>query len=127
MLYSRRWDIEVFFRTCKEYLGFAKEFQGRSYDSVTAQVAIVFTRYIMLSTTARNNTDMRTAGELFYLVYDELKENSIAQALLILLEYLALSLHHFFANATVARVQAHFLSSLPTFFKDLLLAKGCET
>lgn len=33
-LYGRRWDIEVFFKMAKSFLGLAKEFQSRSYDAL---------------------------------------------------------------------------------------------
>ena len=42
-LYRRRWDIEVFFKTCKSYLHL-RSYHGLSYDALTAHVAFVFTR-----------------------------------------------------------------------------------
>jgi IS4 transposase len=42
-LYGRRWDIEVFFKTCKSYLHL-RSYHGLSYDALTAHVAFVFTR-----------------------------------------------------------------------------------
>ena len=49
-----------------------KKRRGRSisYDAMTAHVAIVFTRYMMLAIEQRQNTDMRTIGELFYCGVD---------------------------------------------------------
>jgi hypothetical protein len=126
-LYSRRWDIEVFFKACKQFLGFAKDFEGRNYDVLNAQVAISYTRYMMLATTVRQNTDMRTGGDLFYAIYDELRENSMSQAMLILLEYLTLSLQKFFAKSTINNFQTYFFASLPSFIKDLLQIPGCES
>ena len=54
-LYGKRWDIEVFFKMCKSYLNLAKEFQGVSYDLITAHTAIVMTRYIILAADKRHN------------------------------------------------------------------------
>jgi len=48
-IYGKRWDIEVFFKMTKSHLNLAKEFQGRSYDSMVAHTTIVFCRYIMLA------------------------------------------------------------------------------
>lgn len=48
-IYGKRWDIEVFFKACKSYLNFVKEYRGTSYDAMNAHVAIVFSRYVMLS------------------------------------------------------------------------------
>ncbi len=41
-IYGKRWAIEVFFKTTKSFLNLAKEFQGRSYDSMVAHTTIVF-------------------------------------------------------------------------------------
>jgi hypothetical protein len=48
-LYSRRRNIEVFFKTVKSFLGFAKERQSRSFDAIVCSVALVFTRYLILA------------------------------------------------------------------------------
>jgi len=128
VLYSRRWDIEVFFKTCKEFLGFAKDFQSLSYDAVTAAVAIVFTRYVMLAVEVRNNTDMRTGGDLFFFVYDEIRERSIIEALRLFWEYLMMTLPTFIHDSQeFQRFQSLFISSLPSYLKDLLLVSRCET
>ncbi len=126
-LYSRRWDIEVFFKTCKQYLGFAKDFEGRSYDALTAQVAITFTRYIMLAVASRNSTDKRTAGDLFFLVYDELRENTLAEALKMFWDFLNFSLNNFFDKPAVDELLSFFIRSLPKHFIALLQFQGCES
>jgi hypothetical protein len=64
---------------------------------------------------------------LFYAIYDELRENSMSQAMLILLEYLTLSLQKFFAKSTINNFQTYFFASLPCFIKDLLQIPGCES
>jgi hypothetical protein len=43
-IYGKRWSIEVFFKTVKSELGFAKEFQGRSFDMLVAHTTIVYVR-----------------------------------------------------------------------------------
>lgn len=126
-LYSRRWDIEVFFKTCKQYLGFAKDFESRNYDALTASVAISFTRYIMLATTVRSNTDARTGGLLFYAVYDELAENTLSQAMLLFYDYLKLSLQHFLNADVFSSFFAIFFANLPCFLKGFLPNQGCES
>lgn len=42
-IYGHRWDIEVFFKTCKSSLLLRKEYQGLFYDGLTAHVDMVFT------------------------------------------------------------------------------------
>ena len=67
-IYGHRWDIEVFFKTCKSSLLLRKEYHGLSYDGLTAHVAMVFTRYMLLAVSKRDNEDDRTLGELFYIM-----------------------------------------------------------
>ena len=43
-IYGKRWQIEVFFKTCKSMLNLIGECHSLSYDTLTAHVAIVFTR-----------------------------------------------------------------------------------
>ncbi len=81
-IYGKRWDIEVFFKVCKSNLALAREFQGRSYDMLTAATAIVFMRYAMLSIEARNQSDDRTIGELFCRYCQELQDIRFSEALL---------------------------------------------
>jgi hypothetical protein len=84
-LYGKRWDIEVFFKVCKSYLHLAREFQGLSYDSITAHTAVVMTRYILLAVDKRQNEDPRSIGELFFLCYDELADHSFADVIAFML------------------------------------------
>ena len=44
-IYGKRWQIEVFFKTCKSYLQLVSECHSLTYDALTAHVAIVFVRY----------------------------------------------------------------------------------
>jgi len=80
-IYGKRWNIEVFFKMSKSYLKLAKEFQGRSYNSMVAHTAIVFIRYIILALESRNGEDPRTIGNLFYICCDELQDISLVEAL----------------------------------------------
>ncbi|CDI40552.1 transposase (fragment) [Tepidanaerobacter acetatoxydans Re1] len=56
----KRWDIEVFFKVCKSYLKLGKGCNSLSYDAMTAHVAIVFTRYMLLAVENRQQSDLRT-------------------------------------------------------------------
>jgi len=127
VLYSRRWDIEVFFKTCKEYLGFSSDCQSRNYDAITAFVAVAFTRYILLAVTVRNNTDARTGGDLFFSVYDEIRERAVIDALQLFRDYLAACLAQFSESFDVNVFQSLFMDSLPLYFVDLLAFQRCES
>ncbi|MFB6060216.1 transposase, partial [Lactobacillus delbrueckii subsp. lactis] len=64
-IYGKRWDIEVFFKTCKSFLKLGTEYHGLSYDALTAHTAFVFLRYMFMSVEKRDDEDDRTIGELF--------------------------------------------------------------
>ena len=84
-LYGKRWSIEVFFKMCKSYLRLGKECRSVSYDAMVAHVAIVFSRYMLLAVEQRENRDMRSLGELFYLSADELPDIRYMEALRLIL------------------------------------------
>ena len=69
--YGKLWQIEVFFKTCKSYLNLISECNRLTYDALTAHVAIVFTRYLMIALEQRRNEDDRTLGEIFFFFTDE--------------------------------------------------------
>ena len=52
-------------------LNLIEECHSLSYDALTAHVAIVFTRYMLLATEQRQNEDQRTLCELFFFLVDE--------------------------------------------------------
>ena len=87
-IYGKRWDIEVFFKTCKSYLHLAKECRSLSYDALTAHVSVVFVRYMMLAVTQRCNTDDKTVCELFYRLMDELDDITFSQSMRIIIDAL---------------------------------------
>lgn len=85
-IYGKRWDIEVFFKVCKSYLKLGKGCNSLSYDAMTAHVAIVFTRYMMLAVENRQKSDIRTLGELFYYISDEMSDITWIQAFHLLMQ-----------------------------------------
>ena len=53
-------------KVCKSYLGLARECPfSLSYDAMSAHVAVVFARYMLLAVENRESEDPRTLGELF--------------------------------------------------------------
>lgn len=109
-LYGKRWDIEVFFKTCKSLLKLEDECRSLSYDAMCAQAAIVFTRYLFLAVEIREEKDLRSAGPLFCLVSEELPDITFTEAM----EKLQLFLQKLFSGLTGA------LSDIPGFFASLL-------
>jgi predicted transposase YdaD len=71
-LYGKRWDIEVFFKMCKQHLKLVKEIQIRNYDGLIAHTSFVIARYNMLSLYQRQSMDQRSFGGLFRACNDEM-------------------------------------------------------
>lgn len=84
-IYGKRWQIEVFFKTCKSYLNLISECHSLTYDALTAHVAIVFTRYLLIAMEQRRNEDDRTLGEIFYFFTDELRDISFGESFQIII------------------------------------------
>ena len=84
-IYGKRWQIEVFFKTCKSYLNLISECHSLTYDVLTAHVAIVFTRYLMIAMEQRRNEDDRTLGEIFYFFTDELRDITFGESFQIII------------------------------------------
>ena len=119
-LYGKRWSIEVFFKVCKSYLRLTGECRSISYDAMTACVAIVFSRYIMLAAENRVRVDERTLGELFYTACDELPDITWIEAFRILVEQLieTLSGKLFLTAEQLDSFLEEFLSALPQTLKS---------
>ncbi len=60
------------------------ECHSSSYDALTAHVAIVFIRYMLLATEQRQNEDQRTLGELFFFLVDEMADITFNHSISIL-------------------------------------------
>ena len=71
-LYGKRWDIEVFFKMCKQHLKLVKEIQIRNYDGLIAHTSLVIARYNILSLFQRQRIDQRSFGELFRACNEEM-------------------------------------------------------
>ena len=121
-IYGKRWDIEVFFKTCKSYLKLLTECHSLSYDALTAHVTVVFVRYILLALEQRGATDQRTFGELFLVMVDELADISFSHSLCLILEAMLESICEVFqaSEEQCSRLMEAFLSRLPEHFRALL-------
>lgn len=109
-LYCRRWDIEVFFKTCKSLLRLTKGCRSISYDAMSAHTAIVFARYMFLATETRSDKDDRTVGPLFCIISEELAEISVSEAFEKIQLFLTKLLREF--NAPVDEICAVFSSTV---------------
>jgi len=118
-LYGKRWDIEVFFKICKSYLNLAREYQGLSYDSMTAHTTVIMTRYIMLAVQKRQNEDPRSLGELFHLFYDEIADIQFSDALALVLRLIQEVLGDclFLTDVQMNEIIDAFIAKLSSCFK----------
>ena len=121
-LYGKRWGIEVFFKMCKSYLRLVKDCRSVSYDAMTAHVAIVFTRYMMLAVEQRQNIDMRTIGELFYCGVDELPDLAYIDALQLVLQQFAALIqnNNLLEERTITMMLETFMQELPQLWQESL-------
>lgn len=120
-IYGKRWNIEVFFKVCKSYLNLTKECRALSYDAMTAHVAVVFTRYMMLAIENRASSDKRTLGRLFYLITDEMADINWIQAFQMLMDVFASTL-----TDKLSLTSAQLEQLMDSFFEALPLAtKKC--
>ena len=80
-LYGKRWDIEVFFKMCKQHLKLVKEIQIRDFDGLIGHTSMVLARYNLLSWFQRQRIDQRSFGDLFRLCNKELENINFLDAL----------------------------------------------
>jgi len=113
-LYNRRWSIETYFKTAKQYLRLNKS-QIQSYDGQVAQITITALTFILLAWQERQSKDDRTLGDLFYLMNDALPEIKFIEALVYLLKTLE-SHETVFLNQTISQ----FMNYLPENIQNAL-------
>ena len=121
-IYGKRWDIEVFFKSCKSYLRLVKECRSISYDAVNAHVAIIFTRYMMLSVAQRRNEDDKTICELFFCLMDELEDITFSQSMRIIIDALMDTVMEYFhiTENQLEEFTASFIRRLPKYMQNAL-------
>lgn len=123
-IYGKRWDIEIFFKTRKSNLLLRKEYHGLSYDGLTAHVALVFTRYMLLAVSKRNSEDDRTLGELFYLMVSEIADTTFHTSMMILVEAMLSTVREIFqiTDQQIEKFYTNFMNKLPLSMYHLLQA-----
>ena len=122
-IYGKRWQIEVFFKTCKTYLNLITECHSLSYDALTAHTAIVFSRYLMIAMEQRRNEDERTLGEIFFFFTDELADITFGESFQIILNIMIDSVCAIF-QPTEEQLQLFidmFVGRLPEYIRNSLV------
>lgn len=80
-LYSRRWSIECYFKSCKQYLGLNKECFGTDFGTVTALNHIAYIRYIIIEIIRRFQDDPLCHFQIFRDSCDEIRAIPFLEAL----------------------------------------------
>ena len=121
-IYGKRWQIEVFFKTCKSMLNLIGECHSLSYDALTAHTAIVFVRYMLLALEQRQNEDQRTLGEIFFFLVDEMSDITFSRSLFILMDAMMASLQEILklSDEQLTAFTADFEARLPKYLQDAL-------
>jgi hypothetical protein len=115
----------VFFKTVKSYLGFARECQSRSFDAIVCSVIVVFTRHMMLTWLNIGLPTPHTDGQLFFRLFEELREVSVDEALLIVFRELQCL---FSNNDELLNISVRdFFLVLPHCFRHLQPVSICES
>ncbi len=122
-IYGKRWQIEVFFKTCKSYLNLVNECHSLSYDALTAHVAIVFTRYLMIALEQRRNSDNRSLGELFYFFTDELADITFGESFMLILNMMVESVMAVMhpTDDQIKLILEMFIGKLPEYLQSSLI------
>ncbi|MCQ2793741.1 MAG: transposase [Bacilli bacterium] len=79
-IYEKRWSIECFFKSVKSTFKLEKEFISNSFDALIAHTSIVFTRYIVTAWEIRKENDIKTLGELFLIMCDDIRDITFIEA-----------------------------------------------
>ncbi len=121
-IYGKRWGIEIFFKTCKSTLNLIGECHSLSYDALTAHVAIVFARYLMIAIEQRKSEDYRTLGEIFYFLSNELEDITFRRSMQILMDAMIASIGEIFnvSNERLFAFMTDFVSRLPIYLQEAL-------
>ena len=95
-----------------------------SYDAMTAYIAVVFTRYMMLSLESRESNDNRSLGELFLYFSDEMSDITWIQAFQVLLQMFRAMLteNTELSDEKISELVHTFINALPIMLKTQLQA-----
>lgn len=91
--YGKRWDIEVFFKMCKQHLKLAKEIQIRDFDGLIGHTSMVLARYNLLAWFQRQQVDQRSFGDLFRFCNEEMENIKFIDALKVIMQMAMAAMH----------------------------------
>ena len=91
-------------------------------DALTAHVAIVFTRYLMIAMEQRRSEDDRTLGEIFFFFTDELTDITFGESFQIIITAMIDSVCAIFqpTEEQLALFIELFVGKLPDYIRNSL-------
>lgn len=122
--YGKRWNIEVMFKCCKQYLRFGKDFKSPSFETQNAQIAIAFARYMMIAIEQRESEDYRSYGELFMFFYQEVQDITFIRSLALIVELFKVGMKELLgvSEQQIQAVVDYVVAALPGYLKRALSA-----
>ncbi len=120
--YGKRWNLEVVFKCCKQFLKFGKDFQSPSFEVQNAQIAIAFTRYMLIAIEQRESEDFRSCGELFMLFYQELQDITLIKSLALIVSLFKKGMMRLLgiSDKQIQAVVDYVVSALPGYLQRTL-------
>lgn len=91
-IYQIRWNIEVLFKECKQYLGLGSN-QSRDFDVQIADATLAFMTHCML-TLQKRFSDYETFGELFKEMQEELYLTTLWRRILTIITHILERISH---------------------------------
>ena len=113
----------MFFKTCKSTLNLLGECHSLSYDALTAHIAIIFSRYLMIALEQRRSEDNRTLGEIFFLLVNEMEDITFRHSMQVLMEAMLASISEILniSEEQISAFMDDFVLRLPSYLQDALL------
>ena len=108
--------------SAKESLERKGECHSLSYAALTAHIAIVLTRYMLIAMERHQNENQRTLGELFFFLVDEIADITFSRSLGILMDTLMAILQVILKqnDEQLTAFTADFESRLPEYLRNAL-------
>ena len=125
--YGKRWNIEVVFKCCKQYLKFGKDFHSTSFEGQNAQIAIALMRYMFIELAKRESEDEKAFGELFLHGCQDMQDITLGQSVGLIMSLFADAMKSVagLTDEQVEKVKDYVVSAMPGYLlRTLSLANG---
>ena len=101
---------------------FGKDFQSPSFEVQNAQIAIAFTRYMLIAIEQRESEDFRSCGELFMLFYQELQDITLIKSLALIVSLFKEGMMRLLgiSDKQIQAVVDYVVSALPGYLQRTL-------